>query len=416
MDVPRRRRSAARQVRRWLPVGVAAGAILALGTVALGRLGAAARALDRDGLWTGRVERGTMVRRVRGNGQLTAARIRWITAVVSARVEAVPVEPGDRVEPDTIVLELANPDIELAALEARGQVTEARARLADLEADLAGKKLAQRSTISQLRSQLGTARRQAEVDAELVKSGVVSTLELERARDAVAELKDRVAFERERLAALGRSVRAQTTAERARIARLREIAAFRERQLESLAVRAGVAGVLHERSLEPGQWVTPGTLLAKVARPGGLEAELRIPELGAEELAAGQKAEIDTHRGVVPGTVRRVDPVVVDGAVRVEVELDGELPAGIRADQNVVGTVTIARLEDVVFVHRPAAARPGGTARLFVVSGDVARARPVSFGAASVDTIEVTGGLEPGDEVILSDMSRYSESDQIQLK
>ena len=414
MDIPRKKKS---KTPKYVAYALAAAALIAGATFGLGQLRAAAPTVERATVWTDTVKRGLMVRQVQGQGTLVPEDVRWISAVVPARVEKIVVHPGAEVKEDTIILELTNPDVELAALEAQRNVASAEAELVNLQANLQGQRLAQESQVATLKSTLEDAKRRAKADQELADKGFLSKLELDQSKDRAEELKGRVNFETQRLQAIGRGNSAQIEAQRGEVERLKSIAQFRQKQLDGLKVRAGVSGVLQELPLQVGQSVLQGALLARVAKPEKLKAELRIPETQAKDVAIGQKAQIDTRNGVVPGKVSRIDPAAVSGTVKVDVALEGELPKGARPDLTVEGTIELERLENVLYVGRPAFGDSGSTVKLFkMTTGDEAQRVPVQLGRSSVKTVEIVNGLAEGDRVVLSDMSQWDNTDRIRLR
>jgi HlyD family secretion protein len=322
VDVPRK---PPRRRARWLYAG---GGLLVLvgGTVALSRLEPAAPAVEGGTVWRDTVRRGEMLRQVRGPGTLVAEDIRWVPAVVPGRVERKLVLPGTPVQAGTVLVELSNPDVERQALEARRQLAAAESDLATLRSNLEQQRLSQEATLATVRTQRREADRQAEAMEGLDRQHMVSRAEVARARDNVAELRVREGVEERRLAQVAQSMRAQVAAQQGQIDILRTLAAFQQRQIESMQVRAASDGVLQELSVEPGQWVNSGTTLARVVQPGRLKAVLRIPEVQAKDVAVGQPASIDTRNGVVRGRVVRIDPSVLNGSVGVDVALDGPLP------------------------------------------------------------------------------------------
>lgn len=419
MDIPvKRRRTLLGRYRGWITAGAIVAATLALATVALGRLGAEPPAVAREGLWIGTVERGEMLREVQGNGKLVPEHIQWITALSAARVERIHVRPGTAVEPDTVLLELGNPELELQALEAERQVAHARVELANMRVDLRSGRLAQKAAVATLRIDHATARRKAEASVELGGQGYVSVDDAASTKAALEALETRVDVESERLGVLGMGMQDRLAAQAVQIDRLEQIVKFRRSALDALKIRAGVAGVLQELPLEPGQWVNPGGLLAKVARPDQLKARLAIPETLARDVAIGLPAHVDTRNGIVDGVVSRVDPAASAGTVTVDVALTGALPRGARPDLSVVGTVELERLPDVLHVRRPAFTQPEATVGLFRVEPDGGYATRVNvqIGRASATTVELLAGLAEGDRVIISDMSNWDARDRLKLE
>lgn len=414
MDIPR---STPGNRRRWM-MRWAVGAALILVTVAVSRLEPASPTVDRATIWTDSVQRGTMVRQVRGPGTLVPEQIRFISAVTAGRVERVLAQPGMQVEAGTPLLELSNPDVARQTLEAERQLAAADSELLNMRATLENQRLGQESAVETARSAHRDAERQLAVREGLAREDLIPRAELAQARDQAAEARERFEIEQKRLRFLAQSMDAQLAGQRSQVDRLRGLTAFQREQAESMRVRAGTMGVLRELPLQEGQWVTPGQNLAVVVQPGRLKAELRIPEIQARDLAVGQLAAIDTRNGVVPGRVIRIAPAVQNGTVTVDVALEGPLPRGARPDLSVDGTIEIERLTDVLQVGRPAYGQAESTVGLFRVEpgGRSAVRTSVALGRSSVNTIEVRGGLRPGDVVILSDMSQWDSAERVRLQ
>jgi len=397
--------------------GAGLGALL-LATVAIGRLKPAAPSVERSTVWIDAVKRGPMLRQVRGPGTLVPDSIRWISAVTSGRVERVFVRPGAPVQAGTVLLDMSNPDVQLEALTSEQQLAAAQAQLVSLRTNLNTARLNQASTVAQVRTQLREAQRQTVSAESLITRNLIAQNELQRVRDQVAELTERLQIEQERLGLMAETVDSQLTLQQDQINRLRAISEYQRNRVASMHVLAGTDGVVQDLNLEMGQWVQSGTTLARVVQPGKLRAVLRVPETQARDVALGQKAEIDTRIGIVPGRVVRIDPAAQSGTVAVDVALEGALPQGARPDLSVEGTVEIERLDNVLFVGRPAYGQQNSTVGLFKLSdgGRYAERVNARLGRASVNTIEVLGGLAVGDSVVLSDMSRWDNVDRVRLR
>jgi HlyD family secretion protein len=414
VDIPRQ----PRKNRRRLAIVAGGFAAVVLTTLALTRLEPAAPSVDRATIWTDTVRRGTMVRQVRGPGTLVPEQIRYISAVTAGRVERVMALPGIEVDESTVLLEMSNPDVERQMLEAQRQLTSAQAEYANLQAMLENQRLSQEAAVAGVHSEHREAQRQVQLSEEMAERGLIARNDLSRARDRAEELRTRLDIEQKRLEFINRSMQAQLAAQRSQIDRLRGMVDFQQEQRVSMVVRAGTRGVLRELPLQEGQWVNPGANLAVVVQPGRLKAELRIPETQARDLTIGQSASIDTRNGLAPGRVVRIDPAVQNGTVRVDVALDGQLPRGARPDLSVDGTIEIERLEDVLYVGRPAYGQAESMVGLFklIDTGRSAVRTSVRLGRSSVNTIEVVDGLREGDVVILSDMSTWDSSERVRLQ
>jgi HlyD family secretion protein len=397
----------------------AALAIAAVSLVAVGasNLDPAAPSVSRAELWVDTVRRGELLHEVRAPGTLVPKEIRWIAAQSSARVDRILVRPGSHVDSDTVILELSNPDVIEEHLAAVSAFSAAQADRAAQRMTLESRLLTQRARLAGVEADLEGARLQAEAERELVESKIIPAIQARRSELALGQLELRVGIEKERVQILEEAVRVQLQATRTRVEQLHSTAEMHKRRVEALRVKASHAGVLQQVSVEEGQQVAAGANLARVARPGQLMAALRVPEVQVKEIALDQQARIDTRNGIVIGRVTRIDPAVVNGAVLVEVGFTEELPASARPELSVDGAIEIERLADVVFVGRPAHSRPQSDAELFRVDADggIAERVAVRFGRGSSSLIEVARGLNPGDQVILSDTSRWGDQDRLKL-
>ena len=391
--------------------------VVAVVTLGVSRLEPAAPRVDRDTLYLDTVQRGPLIRQVRGTGTLVPEQIRWIPATTDGTVERIVIRPGALVAPATVILELSNPELEQSALEARLNLEAAEARYGNRQVEVERDLLDQRATLATTEAQLKTTRLQADADGQLFTQGLVSSLQLQQSQSAEQEYETRYALERERLQMATDTVEAQLAVEQAEVDRLRTLYELRRQQVADLHVRAGMPGVLQQVPLEEGQRVATGTNLARVGDPAVLKAELRIAETQAKDIQIGQSAAIDTRNGVIPGRVTRIDPAVENGTVTVDLALDGALPRGARPDLTVDGTIELERMDDILFVVRPVFGQEESVVSLFRVEADGAHASRmrVSLGRASVNTIEVLDGLQPGDRVVLSDMSTWDRFDRVRI-
>jgi HlyD family secretion protein len=417
MDVQRTGEAKKKRTRRIIWGAVALVAIL-LVTLGLGRLKPAAPTVDKATIWIDTVQRGPMQREVRGPGTLVAEDIRYVPALVDGRIERIPALPGVTVTKDTLLLEMSNPDLEQNAAEAESQLKAAQADYQDLQAKLDKELLDQQSTAAAVESQSEQSKLQAEADIKLAKDGLIPEITMKKSTMQSATLGKQSAFEKQKVRQNALSAQAQLAAQRARVNQAVAVYGLKRRQVEALHVRAGIDGVLQELPVQVGQKVAPGANLARVAQPDHLKAELKIPETQAKDVVIGQSAQIDTRNGIVSGHVSRVAPSVQDGTVTVDVRLDkGALPKGARVDLSIDGTILIERLDNVLYVGRPAYGQPNSKVQMFklVEDGKEAQRVPVQLGRSSVSTIEIVGGLNVGDKVILSDTSAWDGHDVLRV-
>jgi HlyD family secretion protein len=420
MDIPRPSVARQKRIRRTI-FAVAGLIVLVLVTVALAQLKPAAPTVELGSVWPDTVKRGSMLRQVRGPGTLVPEDIRWIPAVTEGRVERILTLPGTVVEATTVILELSDQRVQQEALDAEYQLKAAEADFESVKVRLHNELLQQQSESADIQGQFHRARITAEANEELSKEGLQSKVTTQISRVEANELENRNRIEQERLKIRSESAQAQLAAEQARVAQRRALYELRRSQLEALKVRAGIAGVLQLVPVEVGQRVAVGANLARVAVPGRLKAQLRIPETQARDLEGGLKSIIDTRNGEVEGQVSRVDPAAQNGTVLVDVKFTGPLPKGARPDLSVDGTIELERLDNVLYVGRPAFGQENSTVTLFKLQGpperpDAAERVQVKFGRSSVNTIEVVNGLKEGDRVILSDMSAWDGRDRLRIR
>jgi HlyD family secretion protein len=416
MDIPRPNAAKEKRRKRIIIASIVAVALIGV-TFALSRLKPAAPTVDHNLVWIGTVARGPMVRQVRGLGTLVPEEIRWIAARTEGRVDRIVLRPGAIVKPDSIILVLNNPTVLEAATGAASQLKSAEAELGNLKVTVQKGVLDAEAGLANAKSNFETTRLQAQVNEELFKDGLVSTLELQRSKVAAEDASTLYQIEQKRFAFTKESIAPQLAVKEAEVDRIRAQAKLRQDEADALSVRAGMPGVLQVLPVEVGAQVQPGANLARVADPARLKAEVRIAETQAKDIQIGQVSSIDTRNGIVAGHVSRIDPSVQNGTVTVDVSLEGELPRGARPDLSVDGTIELERLDDVVFVGRPAFGQERSTVQIFKLDADGVYAvrTPVELGRSSVNTIEIVKGLRPGDRVILSDMTQQDANERIRL-
>ena len=400
--------------------GSAAVVVLILITWGLRSLKPAAPTVDRATVWTDTVQFGTMVRAVRGNGTLVPEEMRWITAVTAGRIEQRYLQPGATIDSTTVILRLSNPDVEVQLLQSQQQLSQAQTQLITLRSQLETQRLTQQGIVAQTRTQHLDAKRVFDQNQRLFERNpdLVASAEMERSRELADELETRLRLAEEELNVVQATVQEQLDAQAEQIQRLRAIVRFNTERLASLEVTAGVSGQLAELPVQEGEWVQAGGTLARVVQPGRLKAEVRIPQTQAQDIVVGQDAYIDTRNDTILGKVSRIDPAVQNAAVLIDVSLPDDLPRSARPDLSIDGTVEIERLEDVIYVGRPAFGQSNSRVGIFklVEDGNYAERVSVLLGASSVNEIQVLEGLQPGDVVILSPMDQWDGYDRVRLR
>jgi HlyD family secretion protein len=406
--------------KRLRQAGYAAvGVLIVIGvSIALARMEPAAPNVERATVLIDTVKRGSIVRQVRGLGTLVPEDTRWLPSRTDGRIERIVLRPGAQVGPDSVILELSNPQVEQEALNARLALQSAEAALENLRVQLQSEFLTQQSQTAALDAEFQQAKMQAEADEALAKEELISEITRKQSHLRSDTLKRRLSLDMERLSSAKQSIDARIRVQQAAVDQARAVSSLQASRMAALKVTPGFSGVLQQVPVEVGQNVGPGTNLARVADPGRLKAELKIAETQAKDIEVGQSAEIDTRNGVITGLVSRKDPAAANGTVTVDVSLTGELPRGAVPDLSVDGTIQLERLENILYVGRPSLGQEQSTVGLFkvtTVNGDASRVQ-VALGKSSVNAIEVKSGLEAGDQVVLSDMSAWDAFERVRLR
>jgi len=419
MDIARPEFKRQKRRRQAVLIVIVVLVVVAL-AVGVSRLKPAAPSVERGTVWTDTVKRGSMLRQVHGLGSLIPSQesVRQIPAETEATVVRIRMLPGSQVKADGILVEMSNPQVEQAAVDAQLQLKAAEAEYQSQRVTLESNLMNEKAGAATVNADYSQAKRQAETDKALYDLGVISGLAYKASKGKSDELTTRNDLETQRLEIGRKAIESQLAEQQAKVEQVRALAALKRKQLEALQVRAGIDGVLVDLPLQVGQHVQPGTMLAKVVQPNHLMAELKISETQARDVQFGEPAAIDTHNGIISGTVMRVDPAVQNGTVTVDVKLTSELPKGARPDLSVDGTIDLERMENVLYVGRPAFGQENSTISLFKLDagGKDAERVPVRVGRESVNSIQVIEGLHEGDTVILSDMSRWDKTDRIRLE
>ncbi|HEX3880928.1 MAG TPA: HlyD family efflux transporter periplasmic adaptor subunit [Bryobacteraceae bacterium] len=425
MDIQRKNVGRKKAIR-WVVAIVIILGVVGGTTLALGKLKPAAPGVPGSTLWPGTVKRGPMVLEVSGIGTLVPEDTMVIPAQTAGRIERIVIQPGNPVKADSVVMILSSPELESQLHDAEATQHGAEADYQTLKATLQKARLDLESQASQTKADLATAHLQADRDQQLLKNGLISDIDAKISTEKANQLQQQYEFQQQRIAVTKGADESQLAAQQTRVDQYKGQYDLKKSQVDQLKVRAGFDGMLEALAtpVEAGQNVTAGTPLGKVAQPTHLKAELKIAETQVKDVAPGQLAIIDTRlaggesNGLVEGRVSRIDTSIINGTVTVDVSLKGTLPHGARPDLSVDGKIELMRLNDVVYVDRPVFGQQDSTVTIFKYDADgrYASKVKVTFGRASVNTIEIKSGLNVGDKVILSDMSTYDSYDRIKIE
>jgi HlyD family secretion protein len=416
MDIARPEFRRKRLIRRSI-IGSIVGLLILGASVGVSRLKPADPAVERSMIVIDSVKRGLMLREVRGTGTFVPEEILWITAAADGLVVNVPLQPGVEVNDQTLLLELINPELVLAASKAEWAAKSAEAQLASLAASQQTELLETKAASARQSAEHHQAELQLKVDEQLFKDDLISQRQLDLDRAKVDNLANLIEISKLQVEFKSRSQAAELAVQQASVEQACAEFELKKRLLDALKIRAGIGGVLEQVKVEVGQRVSSGTVLAKVTNPRRLKAALKIPETQARDVILGQKATVDTRSSLLKGHVIRINPASEAGSVTVDVAIDSTLPREARPDASVDGTIELERLEDVLYVGRPVYAQQDASVSLFKLDnlGAAVRAR-ARFGRSSVNTIEVLEGLELGDQVILSDTKEWDAYERLRIQ
>lgn len=423
-----------KKLRRQIVIGALGLVVVAAAAAAVYRLKPAAPSVDASTVWPDTVKRGNMIRQVRGLGTLTPSEesIRLIPAQTEATVVRIRVLPGTKVTPDTVLMDLADPQLDQELLNAQIQLKSDQVAYHNLQVTLQSALMDKKVAAATVSSNYSQAELQAQIDKKRYDLGVISGLDYNKSKTSAESLTTQNQISNEQIDINQKAIQTQLDVQQAKIEQDKALLQLKEDQKKALEVKAGIDGILSslgqqtgttaaggdQTSLGVGAHVAVGTTLATVVVPNQLKAQLKIAETQAHDIMLDQPAEIDTHNGIVPGHVTRIDPAVVNGTRTVDVKLDGPLPPGAVPQLSVDGQIDLERLKDVLYVGRPAFGNENSTISLFKYEpdGKTAARSQVKVGKASVTQIQVLEGLKEGDRVILSDMSRYDNTDKVRLE
>ena len=410
-----------KKLRRNIIWGSVGAVALAAVAIAIANLKPAIPTVDSSTIYTGTVKRGDLLRQVRGLGTLVPREdsIQLIPAQTDATIVRIRVLPGAKVTPSTIIMDLSDPQLQQKLLNAQLQLKQAQADYKALQASLQSTLMDKKTAAAAVDANYAQDKLQAQIDKQLYQLGVISGVKYNKSQSTADQLTTQRQLTQQQIEVNQNAIHVQLASSKTKIEQAQAQLDLYQKQEDALEVRAGISGVLQplDKPLQVGQHVSVGTPVAEVVQPDKLKAALQIAETQAHDIQLGQPAQIDTHNGIVPGHVTRIDPAVVNGTRTVDVSLDGPLPSGAVPQLSVDGTIDLERLHNVLYVGRPAFGNENSTISLFRINpnGKTATRVQVKVGKASVTEIQILSGLHEGDRVILSDMSRYDSTDEVRL-
>jgi len=374
--------------------------------------------VNADHLMYSKVQQGPLTISVSGNGTLVPENIQWLAARVSGRVEKVVIKAGTQVAKGDVIALLSNPELEQRAEETRWDYEAFQAQSEALNAELSSSLLQQKAQLLHAQFAYESANLQLTAETQLIenKTGVVSEINFKKTQMNVSQLKRTWEIQQQLSTKFSLTMKAKVKAKDAELNKLSKVLQRAEYRVASLSITAPMDGIVQESDLQPGQQIAVGGLVAKIADPKSLFAEIQLSELNIGEVALGQTAVIDTRNGKVAGEVIRIDPNVNNGNVQVDIKILETLPKNARPDLSITGKINVSELENTLYVQRPAFVRANVSSSLYRLDEQgYARKVTVQLGQGSVNQIQIISGLHVGDEIVLSDTTNWQTHNTVLL-
>jgi len=382
-------------------------------------LGNASYIVDRNAFVTAKVKQGKFKVNVRATGILKPLNISWVTSQVSGRVEQVLVKAGAAVRKGDILVQLSNPELhrelETARWELEAKKAESHAAYVSLESQMVDLENAILS--AELNYQSAKLKLDAETSLRNQGNATVSALDYQKSKLAVKQQMQNWQAQQKKLAKMKLNMTATKTAQQARIGLVKNNYQRVQEQVESLQVRSSASGIVQQVPLTLGERAQVGDSVALVADQQSLFAELQVQEVRARDIVIGQPVMIDTRTSEILGEITRIDPAVKAGMVLVDVKLIGALPSEVRPELTVDGLIEVSNIDNALYVKRPVFAPRHTNTKLYKVTSDqkFAKRQNVSLGQSSVNQIQILSGLMLGDEIIISDTTRWQDHLEIKI-
>jgi len=374
---------------------------------------AGATSVKRNNVLFGTVKQGDLQVEIEGYGALRSDRQLLITSLTSATVQEIVLKPGALVTPDSVIVQLANPELQQQVDSAFQELSQRKANLRQLKLNQQREILNESGNFAEMEAHYETAKVKLEAQSGLVKSGIVSALDYKESLVQEAQLKKRMNIHKQRTVALKLVNQEAINIQLEQIKQQQGQLDIAQNRLDRLTVKAGFSGVLQRLSVELGQSLAAGQEVALIGSVQDLIALVRVPQSKAQQIFIGQKAIVDTRRDKIIGRVSRIDPVVVENTVEVEIALPDQLPISARPQLSVDAIIITEILTNITYMERPVNSKTNSSTSLFRLddSHDYAMRVGVKFGKEAGRYIEIIDGGKVNDTFIVSDLSLLKNSE-----
>lgn len=369
--------------------------------------------MAKKDLLLGTVKKGDIDVTVEGYGRLASEKLQLITALTRATVKEILLKPGAKVSKESVIVKLANPELLQQTENAQQELAQINANLRQLKVNQQRELLDEESQLAELEALFETAKLRRSAEEKLISDGIVSQLTYQASVLNEKQLKRRINISHKRVAQLSLVHKEGVNIQLERIKQQQGRLNTARNRLEKLNVKAGFDGILQKLSVTLGQSLAPGQEVALIGSVTELIALIRVPQSQAQLVAVGQKVAIDTRQDTIMGEVTRIDPIVADNTVEIEVSLPKSLPKSARPQQSVDAVITAKTLRNIHYIERPANIAVHSTVDMYQLnrSENIATKTIIKFGEKTGKFIEIKQGANIGDRFVISDLSNYANKE-----
>jgi len=365
------------------------------------------------------VKLGDLAVTIDGYGSLKSNKQQLITSFSRATVKEIVLKPGATVHADSVIVRLENPELQQRYESAQRDLSQSAANLRQLKLNQQRETLNEAGTMAQINANYETASLKRVAEEKLYEKGIFSKLTFQQTLLNEKQFKKRIEILRQRIDQLKLVHAEAVNIAQDRILQQQGLVDIAKARLDKLTVRAGFDGVLQRLSVELGQSLSAGQEVALIGSVTDLIALIRVPQSQAQQIMIGQRAIIDTRRDKIEGVVARIDPIVADNTVEVEIALPKTLPASARPMLSVDGVITADTLTNVHYIQRPANVKSNSTLSLYRINSNSQQALlvPIKLGRQAGRYIEIVSGAKLNEKFIVSDLSTFkTTNDTLNIK
>lgn len=367
--------------------------------------------IDKNTLIISQVKIGSMSVTIDGYGKLESKNTKLLTSLTKATVDSILLKPGAVVTPESVILKLSNVELEQELYEEQQKFKNVEAVYRQIKLRQQKELLDENAKSAEYSADLKSVELENKIYIKLMDTGAVSQLTFSKSEISMQKLNSMIELQKQRVDKLKLIHNEEVQIALDQVNQQRARLDIAEKRIKGLTVVAGISGVLLKLPVEVGQSISPNQEVGFVGSDKDLIAVLHVPQGAADQVHPGQTAVIDTRKDKIIGTVNRVNPLVVNNTVEVEIYLAKDLPQSARVQMNIDGVITVDELSGALVVDRPVNVRSFEKASIYKLdpSGDLASPIEVEAGHVVGNKMQIIPGahVKQGDSFVVSDMSKY---------